>query len=125
MSAPHALRQSGCATVTARELLERAAVELAASATRLDLCQGAVSAILPRDLPSDLSEALQGLDAATQTTVELAVLLGRLSECLGHDKLVDANLLLDIRLSDLRDRLAGVATDDAPGWCAARPIELW
>lgn len=125
MTAPHALRQAGRAGVTVRELLERASAELAASAARLDVCQHAVSAILPRDLPSGLSEALQGLDAATQTTAELAVLLSRLSEGLDHDRLVDQDLLLDIPLADMRDRLAGVTGDEGPAGIDNRPIELW
>lgn len=111
----------GLPTLKIGDLLRRIAMELQDNAQVAERCQMAIGAILPTDVPADVCEGLQGLDRLSQTVTELSSLLQTVAGFVSGAAALDSQVLGQMRLSALHDRLAGLG----PAGPASNAIELW
>ncbi|MBV9509650.1 MAG: hypothetical protein JO303_05145 [Caulobacteraceae bacterium] len=100
-------------------LAQRLAHELQIAAGEAEKCQEAVSDLVQHGGAEGVILRLQALDSLTQHLIELARLLGRMSEN-GPSQELSA-LLHDIKLADMKNRLSGAALADRNDG----ELELW
>lgn len=98
----------------------RLAHELELAASEAEKCQEAVSDLVQHGGAEGIILRLQALDALTQHLIELARLLGRMSDKAQAQEL--QTLLHDIKLSDMKHRLSGLG---APAARVDGELELW
>jgi hypothetical protein len=103
------------------ELMLQVSRELNANAIVAIDCQTMISEIGPERLSNSIIERLQAVDLLSQTLIEIAQVLNRAAASCPADLCLPESFLTSVKLSALRDRLAGTASDPAEH---ADP-ELW
>lgn len=107
--------------ISLRTLIVRVAQEVELNSILASDFHDVISDLAAKNMSSDVIERLQSLDLISQTLVEIGIFLDRLSTVCPSDIFVSENLLNNIKLAALRDRLQGKAPDVSGG---ADP-ELW
>ena len=103
------------------ELMLQVSRELSANAIVAIDCQTVISEIGPERLSSSVIERLQAVDLLSQTLVELAQVLNCAAASCPSELCLPESFLTSVKLSALRDRLAGKASDPR----AHADPELW
>jgi hypothetical protein len=107
--------------VSLRDMISRVAIELEVNSILASDFHDVVSDLAAENMTGSVMERLQALDLISQTLAEIGIFLSGMSKFCPADQIVPENLLKDIRLAALRDRLEGKAPD------LAGPVdpELW
>ena len=103
------------------ELMLQVSRELNANAIVAIDCQTVISEIGSERLSNSIIERLQAVDLLSQTLIEIAQVLNRAASSCPADLCLPESFLTSVKLSALRDRLAGKASDPA----AHADPELW
>ena len=103
------------------ELMLQVSRELNANAIVAIDCQTVISEIGPERLSNSIIQRLQAVDLLSQTLIEIAQVLNRAAASCPADLCLPESFLTSVKLSALRDRLAGTASDPA----AHADPELW
>jgi hypothetical protein len=107
--------------LTLRDILISISRELSSNATLAHECQDVIAELVPHGLSNSVMTRIQGVDLLSQILIELAEVLNRAVVSCPPDLLTSQSLLEGVRLSALRDRLAGEATE----LVASGDAELW